>query len=194
MVADQCCYPEPHQQRFLDRPSNSPAPGLLGTDRWERLPAHEKEGQRPRAMRCIERPPNQAASFVSPTLPLLPPSFSAERASLSLLRPNSLVRKALAGPNSELRCNFSTPSWGDAPRVSAGTSRWKTASKVDFGVGWLCGSIRPPGGEDHCQQPRSNWTFWAGRPSLEIGLCNWTLLSSLHPRVCARQPLRLQRL
>src|SRR5262249_53224318 len=138
MVADQCCYPEPHQQRFLDRPSNSPAPGLLGTDRWERLPAHEKEGQRPRAMPLIERPPIQAASFVSPTLLLLPPpSFSAERASLSLLRPNSLVREALGGPNSELRCNFSTPSWGDAPRGwgRAGASRWKTASKVDVGMG-----------------------------------------------------------
>src|SRR5262249_48622397 len=104
----------------------------------------------------MDRMAAHPSSFVRiPHIAPAPPGASAPSGhKLSLLQPNSLVRKALGGPNSELRCNFSTPSWGDAPRVSAGTSQWKTASKAGVGVGWLCGSIRPPGGEDHWETSR----------------------------------------
>src|SRR5262245_54594988 len=72
MVADQCCYPEPHQQRFLDKASSCPALGLLYIDQSERSPAQENAGQCPRAMPWTRWPPIQTALLASPALPRSP--------------------------------------------------------------------------------------------------------------------------
>src|SRR5258707_8708182 len=112
MVADQCWYPQPHQQRFLDRVSNRPAPRLLYIHRWERFLglAQKSAGQCPRAMPWIGRAPIQTASFASPALPLLPRASAPSEAYLSLLRLNSLVPKGLRRMNPELCCNSITSS------------------------------------------------------------------------------------
>src|SRR5262245_56094898 len=98
MVADQCWYPSPHQHRFLDRASNRPPPRLLYIHRRERFLAlaQKSAGQCPRATPWIGGlPPSQTASFASPTLPLLPPSFSAER---GIIVPVTVKQSSSKGP------------------------------------------------------------------------------------------------
>src|SRR5262249_9144783 len=72
MVADQCWYPEPRQQRSLEKVSSCPTLGLLYIDQSERSPAQEKDGQCPRAMPWTRWPPIQTALPASPTLPRSP--------------------------------------------------------------------------------------------------------------------------
>src|SRR5262249_59218675 len=76
MVADQCWYLVPHQQRSLEKVSSRPALGLLHQSKRpphsERSPAQKNAGQCPRAMPWTRRPPIQAALLPSPTLPRSP--------------------------------------------------------------------------------------------------------------------------
>src|SRR5262245_720117 len=84
MVADQCCYPEPHQQRFLYKASSCPPLGLLHQPperrpQSERSPAQENAGQCPRATPSTRRSPMQAALLAFPPLPRSQASVSAKR-------------------------------------------------------------------------------------------------------------------
>src|SRR5262245_37940996 len=76
MVADQCWYPEPHQQRCLEKVSSCPTLGLVHyperPPQSERSPAQENAGQCPRALPWTRRPPIQTALLASPTLPRSP--------------------------------------------------------------------------------------------------------------------------